>query len=339
MHTVEFKKHDLPHLHIVLWLAELDKITIDASVDNIISAELPDPTLDPIGYEVLTEFMVHGPCGEARPSSPCMKDERCSKYFPIPYVAETTFDKNGYVTYRRRATNISVVKLGVELDNAFVVPYNRNIMIKYQAHINVKVCHKGQLKKYLFKYITKGPDISAVTAENSVQTNALGLSQPNPPIDEIAQYLYRQLISSYEAVWRLDKFPIHERSPVVFRMCVYIPGEQVVTFVEEQLVSSIVNQPDIRKTMLTEWFTLNQTCPSERDYTYSNITQTFVWEKQCSQCTRRKQGLVIGHVASSPPRGDVFYLHMLVTKIPGALSFAHLRIVNRILVKDYQQAC
>ncbi|CAN1284668.1 hypothetical protein LINPERPRIM_LOCUS18701 [Linum perenne] len=233
---------------------------------NIISAELPDPTLDPIGYEVLTEFMVHGPCGEARPSSPCMKDERCSKYFPIPYVAETTFDKNGYVTYRRRATNISVVKLGVELDNAFVVPYNRNIMIKYQAHINVKVCHKGQLKKYLFKYITKGP-------------------------------------------------------------------------VEEQLVSSIVNQPDIRKTMLTEWFTLNQTCPSERDYTYSNITQTFVWEKQCSQCTRRKQGLVIGHVASSPPRGDVFYLHMLVTKIPGALSFAHLRIVNRILVKDYQQAC
>ncbi|CAN1165352.1 hypothetical protein LINPERPRIM_LOCUS33698 [Linum perenne] len=125
-----------------------------------IATELPDPTQDPVGYAAVTKFMLHGPCGESRASSPCMKENHCSKFFPKPYASVRTFDENGYVTYRRRATNISAVKSGVILNNAFVVPYNRDLVVKYQAHINVEVCHKGQLIKYLFKYIMKGPDRS-----------------------------------------------------------------------------------------------------------------------------------------------------------------------------------
>ncbi|CAN1811763.1 ATP-dependent DNA helicase PIF1 [Linum perenne] len=191
----------------------------------------------------------------------------CSKFFPKPYVSETTFDENGYVTYRRRATNFSAVKSGVILDNAFVVPYNHDLVVKYQAHINVEVCHKGQLIKYLFKYITKGPD-------------------------------------------------------------------------QRRSVPSIINRPDIGKTMLTEWFTLNRVYPAARTYTYSNITHAFVWDKQCSQWTPRKKGFVIGRIASVPPRsGDVFYLRMLLTKIPGALSFESLRTVHGVIYENYQQAC
>ncbi|CAN1242014.1 ATP-dependent DNA helicase PIF1 [Linum perenne] len=293
----------------------------------IISAELPDPTIDPIGYDSVTKFMVHGPCGDARPSSPCMKDNKCSKFFPKPYASETTFDDNGYVTYRRRPTNISVVKSGEALDNAFVVPYNRDLVVKYQAHINVEICHKGQLIKYLFKYITKGPDRSEVTAEKRSQ-------------QEISQYLDCRSISSYEAVWRLFSFPIHERSPAVFRLCVHLPGEHTISFEEHQTVDSIVNRPDVGKTMLTEWFTLNQRYPSARKYTYSDITHAFVWDKQSSQWVIRKKGFVIGRIASIPPRsGDVFYLRMLLTKIPGALSFEQLRTVNGHLYQTYQQAC
>ncbi|CAN1242010.1 ATP-dependent DNA helicase PIF1 [Linum perenne] len=265
--TFEFQKRGLPHVHIVMWLAPEHKPTTLTRVDAIISAELPDPTIDPIGYDSVTKFMVHGPCGDARPSSPCMKDNKCSKFFPKPYASETTFDDNGYVTYRRRPTNISVVKSGEALDNAFVVPYNRDLVVKYQAHINVEICHKGQLIKYLFKYITKGPDRS-------------------------------------------------------------------------ETVDSIVNRPDVGKTMLTEWFTLNQRYPSARKYTYSDITHAFVWDKQSSQWVIRKKGFVIGRIASIPPRsGDVFYLRMLLTKIPGALSFEQLRTVNGHLYQTYQQAC
>ncbi|CAN0897204.1 ATP-dependent DNA helicase PIF1 [Linum grandiflorum] len=327
MHTVEFQKRGLPHVHIILWLSDNYKPKTPPMVDKIISAELPDPLLDPVGYESVTKFMLHGPCGQMRPSSPCMKDNKCAKFFPKPFAPETTFDKNGYVTYRRRATNISAIKSGANLDNSYVVPYNRDLVVKYQAHINVEICHKGQLIKYLFKYITKGPDRSEVLAENS---------QPS----EIAQYLDCRSISAYEAVWRLFKFQIHERSTPVTRLSVHLPGEQPITYEEHQSLASIVTRPDIEKTMLTEWFQLNTSYPSARKYTYSDIPQAFVWDKQCSQWTPRKKGFAIGRIYSIPPKsGDTFYLRLLLTKIPGALSYESLRTVNGILYPDYQKAC
>ncbi|CAN0900843.1 ATP-dependent DNA helicase PIF1 [Linum grandiflorum] len=293
----------------------------------VISAELPDPLIDPIGYEAVTKFMLHGPCGEARLTSPCMKDGKCSKFFPKPFASETTFGKNGYVTYRRRATNISAIKSGANLDNSYVVPYNRDLVVKYQAHINVEICHKGQLIKYLFKYITKGPDRSGVMAENRA-------------IDEIAQYLDCRSISSYEAVWRLFKFQIHERSTPVSRLSIHLPGEQPITYEERQSITSIINRPDVEKTMLTEWFQLNRSYPTARKYTYSDIPNAFVWDKQCSQWTPRKKGFTIGRIYSVPPRsGDTFYLRILLTKIPGALNYESLRTVNGVLYPDFQKAC
>ncbi|CAN1818101.1 ATP-dependent DNA helicase PIF1 [Linum perenne] len=293
----------------------------------VISAELPDPKCDPLGYDAVTKFMMHGPCGQDRPSSPCMKEGKCSKYYPKTYVHETTFDANGYVTYRRRQTGITTVKSGIPLDTLSVVPYNRDLLIKYQAHMNVEICHKGQLIKYLFKYILKGPD-------RSVEQD------PPKPRDEIAEYLDCRSISSYEASWRLFQFPIHERTPSVFRLDVHLPGQQTVTWHAGQPVHGILNRPDISKTMLTEWFLLNRTCPSARQYTYSEMPNAFIWDKQASQWTPRKKGFAIGRVRSIPPRaGDVFYLRMLLSKIPGALSFEHLRTVHGVVYKDYQEAC
>ncbi|CAN0925699.1 ATP-dependent DNA helicase PIF1 [Linum grandiflorum] len=327
MHTVEFQKRGLPHVHIILWLADDCKPKTAALVDKIISAELPDPLIDPVGYDAVTKFMVHGPCGDSRPSSPCMKHGRCSKFFPKQFATETTFDSTGCVTYRRRETTVTAEKSNTILDNRHVVPYNRDLLVKYQAHINVEVCHKGQLIKYLFKYITKGPDRSEVAAHNT------GTS-------EIAQYLDCRSISSYEAVWRLFSFKIHERSTPVFRLCVHLPEQHQVTFVGNQSVQAVVNRPDVEKTMLTEWFTLNRTYPSARKLTYAEIPQNFIWDKQCSQWVPRKQGFVIGRIASVPPQAnDVFYLRLLLTKIPGALTFEDLRTVNGIRYNDYRQAC
>ncbi|CAN0924935.1 ATP-dependent DNA helicase PIF1 [Linum grandiflorum] len=312
MHTVEFQKRGLPHVHIILWLADEYKPKTVFMVDKIISSELPDPLIDHVGYDAVTKFMIHGPCGDARPSSPCMKNSRCSKFFPKQFASETTFDANGYVTYRRRQTSITVEKSGTTLDNRYVVPYNRDLLVKYQAHINVEICHKGQLIKYLFKYITKGPDRSEVR-------------NPNQPIDEISQYLDCRSLSSYEAVWRLFSFKIHERSTPVFRLCVHLADQHQVTFAEDQSLQSVVHRPDIEKTTLTEWFTLNRTYPSAKKLTYAEIPEKFVWDKQCSQWLPRKQGFVIGRIASVPPQAnDVFY---------------DLRTVNGTLYNDYQQAC
>lgn len=45
------------------------------------------------------------------------------------------------------------------------MPYNRGLLVKYQAHMNVEWCHQGKLIKYMFKYVLKGPDHATMVVE------------------------------------------------------------------------------------------------------------------------------------------------------------------------------
>ncbi|KAK1394686.1 hypothetical protein POM88_013742 [Heracleum sosnowskyi] len=138
VYTIEFQKRGLPHAHIVLWMAEGDKLMSTDDIDTIISAELPDKEIDAVGYEAVSQFMMHDPCGEANPKCPCMVNGNCTKYYPKPYTPCTTFDTDGYALYRRRNTGMVVERNKIHLDNRHVVPYNRGLLVKYQAHINVE---------------------------------------------------------------------------------------------------------------------------------------------------------------------------------------------------------
>ncbi|GKA99358.1 hypothetical protein Tco_0827295 [Tanacetum coccineum] len=64
VYVIEFQKWGLPHAHILLWLEERFKCTTPDEINNIISTELPSPAEDPDGYKVVSEFMLHGPCGK-----------------------------------------------------------------------------------------------------------------------------------------------------------------------------------------------------------------------------------------------------------------------------------
>ncbi|CAI0437600.1 unnamed protein product, partial [Linum tenue] len=158
IHTIEFQKRGLPHVHLLVWLHENDKLKTTEAIDATISAELPDPEKDPLGYATVTRFMLHGPCGQSNQKSPCMIEGKCKKFFPKAFNSTTTYDHNGYIVYRRRNDGRTFDKGNGILDNRHVVPYNRNLLVMFQAHINVEICHKGRLIKYLFKYVTKGPD-------------------------------------------------------------------------------------------------------------------------------------------------------------------------------------
>ncbi|XP_074365338.1 uncharacterized protein LOC141706500 [Apium graveolens] len=151
MYVVEFQKQGLPHVHMLTWLDSASRLNLQANIEKFVSVEISNPETDPVGYAAVDAFMVHGPCGQENPKSPCMK-----------FCNSTTFDQSGFPIYRRRQSKITVTKGKANLDNQWVVPYNRDLLVKYQYHMNVEICEHARSLKYLFKYCLKGHDIAIV---------------------------------------------------------------------------------------------------------------------------------------------------------------------------------
>ncbi|WVZ78718.1 hypothetical protein U9M48_026381, partial [Paspalum notatum var. saurae] len=101
LHTVEFHKRGLPHAHIIIWLLQDTSHPTPDFINRFISAEIPDPNEDPLGYALVAEHMMHGPCGSAFPHCPCMKKGRCSKGYPKPFQEVTTLTEDGFALYKR----------------------------------------------------------------------------------------------------------------------------------------------------------------------------------------------------------------------------------------------
>ena len=43
-------------------MAPEDKSTCPEDVDRLISAEIPEESIDPLAYDTVARFMIHGPC-------------------------------------------------------------------------------------------------------------------------------------------------------------------------------------------------------------------------------------------------------------------------------------
>ena len=59
--TIEFQKQGLPHVHLLILLLPDAKIQSAFQVDQIISAQIPDPITHPHLHALVTKLMVHGP--------------------------------------------------------------------------------------------------------------------------------------------------------------------------------------------------------------------------------------------------------------------------------------
>jgi hypothetical protein len=47
-----------------VWLSDGNKEFNASTIDKIICAEIPDVNVDPLGYALVDEFMMHCPCGD-----------------------------------------------------------------------------------------------------------------------------------------------------------------------------------------------------------------------------------------------------------------------------------
>ncbi|CAI9296553.1 unnamed protein product [Lactuca saligna] len=199
LYTIEFQKRGLPHCHTLLWVTSPYTIQEGADIDKYITAELPDPILEPTLYRTVTTCMLHGPCGSLNISAPCMVDDRCKKQFPKPFNPLTTFDANGYVHYKIRVGSYHVLQSGIRTNNGYVVPYNKRLCSRFDAHINVEYCGWNMMIKYLFKYISKGVDRVRFTLQTSEANTPTTSSTIPVTVNEIKSFLDGRYICPHEA--------------------------------------------------------------------------------------------------------------------------------------------
>ncbi|XP_047953750.1 uncharacterized protein LOC125199963, partial [Salvia hispanica] len=332
IYTVEFQKRGLPHAHILFFLSKEDKQIVVEQIDKFISFEIPAVEIDPFYHANVAELMVHGPCGVSRPSSPCMVKGRCGKYFPKRFVDATTFDGDGYPIYRRRDDGRVVLKNDIPLDNRYVVPHNRYLLMKYGGHINVEWCNQSRSIKYLFKYINKGLDRVTATFMES------GMDSSENNIDEVKMYYDCRYVSSSEAVWRIFGFDMQYKDPPVERLGFHFENEQSVIFSESEPLDIILDRRTAHQSKFLGWMEANKIYPQGRDLTYSEFPTRFVWKGNCWQ--PRKQRFAIGRMFYiAPGSGEMYYLRCLLNIVRGATSYEEIRCVNGIQYDTFREAC
>ncbi|CAH9120016.1 unnamed protein product, partial [Cuscuta epithymum] len=335
VYTIEFQKRGLPHAHILLWLSIEDKLPSPVDIDRVISAEIPDMNLDPIYYAAVGNFMMHGPCGRSVKSAPCMVDGKCTKHFPKEWCAETTVDDDGFPIYMRRHNDRRISKNKVDLDNRFVVPHNRYLLLKYGAHMNVEWCNQSKSIKYLFKYINKGRDRVTAGFFQSVD----GETKQNP-VDEIQMYYDCRYISACEAAWRIFGFEIQYKNPPVERLSFHLPEEQSVVFHDGEPLDLVVKTYSVKHSMFTAWMEANKKYPDAKLLTYAEFPQKFVWKQKTREWAPRKQAFAIGRIYYvHPGTGESYYIRCLLNHIRGATCHADLRTLNGITYASFRDAC
>nr|GEV23946.1 DNA helicase [Tanacetum cinerariifolium] len=332
VYTVEFQKCGLPYCHTLSWIDENSHIHNYEDIDNYISAELPSKETDPEGHMVVAEFMIHGPCGAVCPTAACMKNgPMCTKLFPKEYCKNTYIDAAGFVHYRRRDTRITTLRKNMELDNGYVVPYNRQLLHTFYARINVEHYGCTMLIKYLFKYISKCTDrIAARLTRTDVPNDADIPSlneQPRIVTDEIKNYLDSRYIGPHEACWRLFKFDIHYRDPAVQVLAVHAENMQRVVFREKDQLESMANNLHKKKTTLTEWLDYNSHHADGRQLTYLDFPSKYVWDKS-------HRGLNVGSYKQTTYGGKSYYRDLMAIerdKLIHKLNDCQRNIFNLII--------
>nr|GEV74442.1 DNA helicase [Tanacetum cinerariifolium] len=285
--------------------------------------------------------MMHGPCGAAKMRAPCMKRDKCRKKFLKKYMPHTFFDDKGHVYYQRSDTSISTTKHHFSLDNSNVVPYNRALLLAFEAYINVEYCGWSMLIKYLFNYISKGTDRIFARVSKPLGESSTAPGPSRLPIDEIQNYLEGRFVCAHEACWRILKFDIHCIKPVVQILAIHLQGMQRITFRDTDNLESIVNLPSRTSTTLTEWFTYNEANEDGLHLTYQDFPSEFVWYADWKSWSRRRNSKSsIGHLAYvHPTSGELFYLRILLCHKKGCTQFIDVQMINDVFYSTYRGAC
>jgi hypothetical protein len=150
----------------------------------------------------------------------------------------------------------------------------------YQAHINIEWCNKTVFVKYLFKYVTKGPDCSKAYLQKIRNGEEAPYDEETEARNEVKEYLDSRYLCDKDSCWRVLGYEIHRHYPAVERMPVHLPNENSITYNATSDMCQVLSEPLLRKTMLTEWFTTNKQREDARELTYIEFPSKWRWEER-----------------------------------------------------------
>ena len=334
--VVEFQKRGLPHAHILLIVHPDDKPRTPADIHAHTCAELPQNADRNQGElrEIVARYMLHGPCGDRNPATPCMQTDGCKAHYPKDFRDETCVLADAYPLYRRRDTGAEVIKGNCIMNNRDDVLYCPYLTKKYDAHINVEVVSSIRLVKYMNKYDYKGHDRANVDVADAA--------------DEIKAHIDARWVGPSEAMCRLLEFPVHGSSLSTQCLAVHLPGETRILFEEGEEAQA---NRDVRRhrCTITAWFELNNAVhDSGSDQLgilatpYHDIPSKCVWDRSARAWKKRSRSAaskMIGRLANvAPTEGERYYLFLLLLAQPGARGFENLRTVDGELLPTSQAA-
>ena len=316
--------------HILVLLAV--KLTVE-DIDSIIQAQIPDERENPKLFEVVSSFMLHGPCGPGYPSSPCMERGNCTKGFPKDFNEATSLpnDGHGYPLYARPDNGRIIEKDGFQFDNRWVVPYNIFILLKYGCHANTEYVGSFTTVKYVFKYVHKGVDITTSEVQRLAGDR-----------NEIAKFLNARTIDPYDATWRLFGFKVQDRFPAVQQLAIHEENQQNIVFREGEAMDALEN---VKDTTLMAFFKFNSTEVEARKMKYQDFPKfcTFSdnsWHWRRVQPEDVEVPRTIGRInAVSPAQGERYFLRMMLTHTTGATCYSDLRNVDGTMYETFKEAC
>jgi hypothetical protein len=146
----------------------------------------------------------------------------------------------------------------------FIVPHNVDLVVKYQAYINVEMINRDGMHKCLFKYVTKGFD----SARIGIQRVSSTASSSNDIVNEINDFLECCCVTPNDGGWRLLQYDIHYSNPVVERLPIHFPLENNVVFTEDDDLEEVLENLNNVRTKLTSRLEINSTTILAQSYTY-----------------------------------------------------------------------
>ena len=250
------------------------------------------------------------------------------------YLETTIANVDGFPIYRRRKTPPTIIyrrsktapytMLEFQIDNRNVVPYNKFLTLKYNAHINIEICTSVKCVKYIYKYIYKGYDCASLEIKNNSLIH-----------DECKSFADFRYISYIEAMWRLLEFKMHDRSHGVIRLAVHLPWQQQVLFMPKKEREAF-EKASARHTTLTAWFELNRTNQHARQYLYHEIPYHFVFNDGQWQPRQKECKIVSRMYTVNATDIQRFALRLLLLHVPGATCFEDLLSYNGVTYDSFK---